>query len=391
MVDQSKKGWYLLEKSALLSLCMIVKDEEESLARCLDSARQAVDEIVIVDTGSTDKTKEICGKYQAKIYDFIWTESFAAARNFGIERAAGEWILWLDADEELELENAEEFRRALRDNEKDLLLIPLVNYYGALPPDPHRAYLYASHRLFRNHRGFQFTGNIHEHLNVREIYGSSLPETIPGVKIHHYGYMEPESRKKHGRNLQMLEKERSHPDYSPWIDYHLANEYYREERCEEAFQQVNLSISRFLERRQLPPSLLYKLKYDILISLGSFEGAWPGIEKAIALYPDYVDLHFYKGLILYAKGMYAEAIPVFQHCLELGEAHTRQYLTLVGCGGFQAWYFVGRCYESLGNHTEAAEAYTRTLVLYPGHEEAQSRLLQLRQNQPGMNATADFP
>jgi len=117
------------------------------------------------------------------------------------------------------LENAGEFRRALESKEKDLFLIPLINYYGAFPPDPNRAYLFASHRLFRNHKGFKFIGNIHEHLNVQILQNSCIPETIPYVKIHHYGYMDSvaECRKKYERNLYMLEEERSCPAYSPWI------------------------------------------------------------------------------------------------------------------------------------------------------------------------------
>lgn len=364
-----------------LSVCMIVKNEEEQLERCLDSVRRVADEMVIVDTGSTDRTKEICLGYQARVYDFTWTESFAEARNFGIERAAGEWILWLDADEEIVFENIAAFRAALNSKEKDLFLLPHINYYGSFPPDPNRAYLYASHRLFRNNRGFTFIGNIHENLNVWEIQGADLAEILPWVKIHHYGYLDAVTagKKKYERNLRMLEKEKAYPQYSPWIDYHIASEHYRARQYEKAFKQVNLSISRFLQRKQLPPSLLYKLKYDILITLGSFEGAWPGIEKAIALYPAYVDLHFYKGLILYAQERFEEALLAFQHCLKLGEKPGRD-LTLVGCGGYQAWYFMGRCHDDLGNQTEAAHAYEQAVGLYPGHEEARSRLLQLRES-----------
>lgn len=80
---------------------MIVKNEEYFLGTCLESVKDLIEEIIIVDTGSTDKTKEICNEYGAIIYDFLWSESFSEARNFGINKATKEWILYLDADEEI--------------------------------------------------------------------------------------------------------------------------------------------------------------------------------------------------------------------------------------------------------------------------------------------------
>ena len=82
-----------------LSLCMIVKDEEEVIRRCLDSVINIVDEIIIVDTGSTDKTKEIAKEYTRKVYDFKWIDDFSEARNFSFSKASKEYILWMDADE----------------------------------------------------------------------------------------------------------------------------------------------------------------------------------------------------------------------------------------------------------------------------------------------------
>ncbi|HIU29752.1 MAG TPA: glycosyltransferase family 2 protein, partial [Candidatus Egerieisoma faecipullorum] len=84
---------------ATVSLCMIVKNEERVLARCLESVRECMDEIIIVDTGSSDATKEIAARYTDKIYDFEWIDDFAAARNFSFSKASMDFAMWLDADD----------------------------------------------------------------------------------------------------------------------------------------------------------------------------------------------------------------------------------------------------------------------------------------------------
>ena len=88
-----------------ISLCMIVKNEENVLARCLDSIADLMDEIIIVDTGSTDASKEIAGRYTDKIYDFEWVQDFSAARNFAFSKATKDYIYSADADEVLDEEN----------------------------------------------------------------------------------------------------------------------------------------------------------------------------------------------------------------------------------------------------------------------------------------------
>lgn len=84
-----------------ISLCMIVKDEEESLGRCLESLYQLVDEINVIDTGSSDQTKKIARRYTNRIYDFKWIDDFSAARNYAFQKATKDYILWLDADDVL--------------------------------------------------------------------------------------------------------------------------------------------------------------------------------------------------------------------------------------------------------------------------------------------------
>src|SRR5690606_13785698 len=99
----------------LVALCMIVKNEEEVLERCLQSVKQLVDEIIIVDTGSTDRTKEIASTYTHHVYDFVWTKDFSAAKNEAIRHASAKWILVLDADEYMDTDEAAQLRRFLEE------------------------------------------------------------------------------------------------------------------------------------------------------------------------------------------------------------------------------------------------------------------------------------
>lgn len=356
-----------------LSLCMIVKDEAETLEHCLNSVQDLVSEIIIVDTGSTDETRSICASFGAEVYEWAWTDHFADARNYGLDKATGDWILMLDADETIEFASATDILHFLAQDDADAHLVSMINYMGSRA-DPHHAFLFAQYRLFRNRIGFRYVNRVHEHLNTVEMAARLSDTSLPEFIIHHYGYMDDrtEGKQKHRRNLVLLEKEQQIPGYDPWIDYHIASEYYRVGEYADAFHMLNQSISRFLEKEKLPPSLLYKMKYDILLATGSLDHALSGIDKVLQLYPDYVDLKFYKGIFLFVERQYEEAIAVFRECLELGESD--RYLTRRGVGSFQAWALIGRCHEEMGAWPEAEAAYRQSLLLYPEYAEVQARL-----------------
>lgn len=144
-----------------ISLCMIVKNEEEVLARCLESVKLLVDEIIIVDTGSTDKTVEIARAFTEKIYDFPWVDDFAKARNFSFGQATGDYILWLDADDYISPENAERFvaLKDLLENElPDMVMCPYDVSHGGNAP----LSTFYRERLVRRCMGFVWQGRVHE-------------------------------------------------------------------------------------------------------------------------------------------------------------------------------------------------------------------------------------
>ena len=187
-----------------LTLSMIVKNEEKYLRECLNSVKDVVDEIVLVDTGSTDNTIKIAEEYGAKIFNFDWVNDFSAARNYALSKSSGEWILYLDADERLDNNSVAELRKIISRNSLVAYNCTVKNYDTEGSRDNSLQYT----RLFFNSPAITFHGKVHEQIE------SSLIENnyrilSSNVLIHHIGYdvSIDEKRKKALRNLSLLEEE----------------------------------------------------------------------------------------------------------------------------------------------------------------------------------------
>ncbi|MBQ5559699.1 MAG: glycosyltransferase family 2 protein [Lachnospiraceae bacterium] len=178
-----------------ISLCMIVKNEERVLARCLDSLIGLMDEIIIVDTGSTDKTKEIAKKYTDKVYDFAWVDDFSAARNFSFSKATMDYIYVADADEVLDEENRAEFQKI---KEAMLPEVEIVQMYYANQKSFNTVYNFDKEyrpKLYKRLRNFLWVDPIHESVNLEPIVFDS------DIVINHM----PESNHAN-RDLSVFEK-----------------------------------------------------------------------------------------------------------------------------------------------------------------------------------------
>lgn len=148
-----------------ISLCMIVKDEESTLGRCLNSVKDIVDEIIIVDTGSKDNTKEIAKEFNAKIFDFDWIDDFSAARNYSFSKSTKDYILWLDGDDYIDAINRKKLK-LLKENFDKSIDVVTMNYSLTRDERGNTTFSLKRNRLVKREKNFTWKGRVHEYLEV---------------------------------------------------------------------------------------------------------------------------------------------------------------------------------------------------------------------------------
>ncbi|GJQ23667.1 MAG: hypothetical protein HBSAPP01_14570 [Candidatus Brocadia sapporoensis] len=207
-----------------LSACLIVKNEALLLPYCLESITPVVDEIIVVDTGSTDETIKIAKKYCAQVYQFSWTEDFSAARNISLMHASGEWILYIDADEAIDSVNALKIREAIK--RKDIMGITVRQCIPQQTNNIATAYYIEYCRIFRRHKDIRFVGKVHEQIlpSIERLEGKVLRTDIV---FNHWAYAITNEKKKARaeRNLRYLLDELKNVQNDPFLYFNLGTTY----------------------------------------------------------------------------------------------------------------------------------------------------------------------
>lgn len=213
---------------ATVSVCMIVKNEEDVLARALDSVREAADEIVVVDTGSSDKTREIASQYTPNVFDFEWVDDFSAARNFSFSKASMDYCMWLDADDVLPPEELLKLL-SLKQTINPTVDMVMMRYHAAFDRDGTPTFTYYRERLIRNGAGFLWQGAVHEAISPsgNVIYSDIA---LTHQKLH---ASDPD------RNLRIFEKQRSvGKALAPREQFYYARELYYHQQYEKSAKQL---------------------------------------------------------------------------------------------------------------------------------------------------------
>ncbi|HDP69598.1 MAG TPA: glycosyltransferase [Actinobacteria bacterium] len=345
-----------------ISLCMIVKDEEENLPLCLDSIKDIVDEIIVVDTGSTDKTVEIAKKFGAKVFHHEWKGDFSEARNASLEPATSDWILWLDADEELVAEDANKLKNLLFDKNHDAFF---VTEYNFMEHGTSQAEVLTSMplRIFRNKKEYRFKRPIHEQIaeSIKEAGGRFADS---GIRINHYGYAKEIvfSKEKIKRNIDILLKDLKENPRDSYANFHLGIGYQLLENYDKAISQFQKAFKCLDDMNVEFAPLIPRNLVVCLKAAKRYDEALKVIEDTLMVYPNFTDLEFVRGLIHIEQGKNHLAIGSFKKCLSMGESPAR-YTAQRGSGSFRAWDGLGMAYAKIGYNQESVKAFSNALRL----------------------------
>lgn len=333
----------------MISLCMIVKNEENTLSRCLNNIKDKVDEIIVVDTGSTDRTKEIAKKYTDEIFDFKWCDDFATARNFSISKAKNDWVLLLDADEEVTEFNNENINEFINTDKKIVGRIKRINTFE--DADGQKRLFERVNRVF-NRKYFKYKGIIHE--QVVKIGGEDYNTVNVDITVNHVGYeKEVISRtNKTKRNKELLQKAIKQKNDDSYLYYQLGKTFFMEKDY--------LGAELNFEKAILPGlNIKYEYVQDLIESYGYTLINLKKYKKALELisyedaYKNMADFNFVMGLIYMNNAMFKEAVLKFIECQNSDECN------IEGVNSYLANYNIGVIYECLGFVEEAVKYYKK--------------------------------
>lgn len=297
-----------------LSACLIIKNEEAHLERCLSSLRGIVDEIVVVDTGSTDGSLAVAEKFGAKIGHFDWCDDFSAARNASLQLATGEWVLWIDADEELDPASAVKLDNARMHPQFGGFQIQIVNFTADGGDDTF--YVHNPIRLFQRLPGVHFTGRIHEQI-CNSLKALGLPgANLDGAKLLHHGYRPSEmvAKDKINRTVALLRQEVLDQPEEPFHWFNLCNALFADERWAEA-EHAGRTCARYLKPNDPYGTLAYQLLIGSMSAQDKLERALETCEEAEQRGFGGLLIDFERANVLLKLNRAEEALVAIDRCL----------------------------------------------------------------------------
>lgn len=348
-----------------ISVCLIVKNEEEFLDNCLASIKGIADEIIVVDTGSEDATVEIAQRYTDKIYFHPWNDSFSEARNHYLNYATGDWIFQIDADEELIQEDISTLMEAVKDDTIDAVMIQIVSKFQ----NGRSEAIHSVERVFRNNGIIHYEGRVHN-----RVVGITNAKVYP-VRLNHYGYdlNQTRSQKKFERTVDLLKMDLAdNPDNS--ITHHyLSCSYLSYSMFEEALKASLTAIN--LAEKQKSNSMLYLWsRYNAAMAyyrLKDFDRAEELALSGIKIFSGHIDAYFVLIMVSYEKKEWQKLVDAgreYFRLINLLKTSPEAFGNLVTCSLNEEWnihVLVGIAHYELGQEKESCDSFEHGVRFAP--------------------------
>lgn len=376
------------DEQPLLSLCMIARDNERTIRNALASVKPWVDEMIVVDTGSIDRTPEIARQVGARVEHFPWCDDFAAARNCSLEYATGKWLFWMDTDDTLPQKCGAQIRNAIRDDIPEDVLgfimqvhCPSNSQNGETSAiedqSPLPSATIVDHvKLLRNRADLRFEGRIHEQIlpAIRRA-GGRVVWTDNYVVHSGADYSLAGARRKIDRDLRLLHLDIQERPGHPFVLFNLGMTLLHHGECDEA----RTTLEKCIESSSTDESHLRKAYVLLAESLEGLQlhtealrRCWEGLGR----YPNDPELAFKLGRLLMLRRDWDEAITAFGRVLK---PHRERYFASIdpSIKGHKAFANLAMCYTELGQTHEALGAWQACLNCAPHFVDAWDGILEI--------------
>ena len=334
----------------MLSVCIITKNEQNYLEECLKRCSRYPVEVVVVDTGSTDHSKEIAANYTDQIYDFVWCDDFSAARNFAASKAHNDVIIAVDSDEWIEKLDPEQIERIMQEFPQSIGRLTCISEYTLkgkkLKSVDHLKRIY-------DRRFCRFEGKVHEQIvNISGCESKTFPAEMI---VDHRGYDidSEQKQKKTERNLKLLKAELTEHPKDTYLLYQIGKSYYFIEDYVNAVDFFCQALDTDWDpRNEYCLDLLTCLGYA-LVNCGLKEAALE-LEKYWEYYPNNADYTYMMGYIYMQNARFEQAIDTFLQATNYAEG------TVQGTNSYLAYYNAAVILDCMGRKEEAEELYQKS-------------------------------
>jgi len=366
-----------------ISACIITKNEEKNLESYFEKIQGLVQEIILVDTGSTDRTLEIARSYGAKIYTYEWHQDFAAAKNYALQQATGDWIVCLDADEYFTSEsigNLKNYLKTVHTNKKcDAIGVRIVNI--DIDKDDQEISSFVNIRIFRNRPNLRYKNAIHEELyNTKGTVHIFMLEN--DIKVYHTGYSTSIARDKMQRNLAILLKEIAEEGEKPSQYRYLCDCYHGLDDYANAIKYGRLHIEAKLSSLGAEPTVYDKVIDALIKNESDPDEIKAEIKSAIQRFPNAPDFYCAYGRFAWLQKNYEMALQYFLKAISLSEQESK--------GSYQAnsfdghltavCFFVGEIYFFKNQSEQALTYYCKSLLRHKYNAGIFQRVYRLLMN-----------